>query len=150
MIDIDRRTQRNGLRVSAVPIAGLRSVSVLLAMEAGQYFEPPGRPGVARLTAQAMLRGTARRDAVAWSDALDALGASARLDVGLHAAVFSGQCLSDDLDAFLDLVAETVLGDLGGLLSVDLRAMVRKNWSLKKKVLLPVGDPGDAHVEAPF
>ena len=109
MIDLDRRTQANGLRVSAVPIAGLRSVSVLLAMEAGQYFEPPGRPGVARLTAQAMLRGTARRDAVAWSDALDALGASARLDVGLHAAVFSGQCLAGDLEAFLDLVAETVV-----------------------------------------
>ena len=52
---------------------------------------------------------TARRNAVAWSDALDALGASARLDVGLHAAVFSGQCLAGDLDAFLDLVAETVV-----------------------------------------
>jgi hypothetical protein len=40
--------------------------------------------------------------------------------------------------------------DLRGLLSVDLRAMIRKNWSLKKRVLLPAGDPGEAHVEAPF
>jgi zinc protease len=109
MIDIARRTLENGLRVAAVPIAGLRSVSVLLAMEAGQFFEPTGRPGVARLTAQAMLRGTARRDARAWSDALDGLGASARLDVGSHAAVFSGQCLADDLGPFLDLVAETIV-----------------------------------------
>ena len=92
-----------------MPIAGLRSVVALLAMEAGQFFEPAGRPGVARLTAQAMLRGTAKRDASAWSDALDALGASARLDVGSHAAVFSGQCLADDLRAYLDLVAETVV-----------------------------------------
>jgi zinc protease len=109
VIDASRRTQRNGLRVAAVPIAGLRSVSVLLAMEAGQFFEPSGRPGVARLTAQAMLRGTGRRDAGAWSDALDGLGASARLDVGSHAAVFSGQCLADDLGAFVDLIAETVV-----------------------------------------
>ncbi|HEV2010268.1 MAG TPA: pitrilysin family protein [Candidatus Limnocylindria bacterium] len=109
MIDIKRRTERNSLRVAAVPIAGLRSVSVLLAMEAGQFFEPSGRPGVARLTAQTMLRGTARRNARAWSDALDGLGASARLDVGPHAAVFSGQCLADDLGAFLDLIAETVV-----------------------------------------
>jgi zinc protease len=109
MIDIKRRTLKNGLRVAAVPIAGLRSVSALLAMEAGQFFEPAGRPGVARLTAQAMLRGTATRDARAWSDALDGLGAAARLDVGSHAAVFSGQCLADDLGAFLDLVAETVV-----------------------------------------
>ena len=92
-----------------MPIPGLRSVVALLAMEAGQFFEPAGRPGVARLTAQAMLRGTARRDARTWSDALDALGASARLDVGSHAAVFSGQCLADDLGAYLDLVAETVV-----------------------------------------
>lgn len=109
MIDIRRRTLKNGLRVAAIPIAGLRSVSALLAMEAGQFFEPAGRPGVARLTAQTMLRGTAKRDARAWSDALDALGASARLDVGAHAAVFSGQSLADDLAAYLDLVAETVV-----------------------------------------
>ena len=109
MIDVTRRTLANGLRVAAIPIAGLRSVSVLLAMEAGQFFEPAGRPGVARLTAQAMLRGTTSQDARAWSDALDGLGASARLDVGSHAAVFSGQCLADDLGAFLDLVADTVL-----------------------------------------
>ena len=109
MITIERRTLTNGLKVAVVPIAGLRSVAALLAMEAGQYFEPAGRPGVARLTAQALLRGTEMRDANAWSDALDGLGASARLDVGSHAAVFSGQCLADDLGAFLDLVAETVV-----------------------------------------
>ena len=109
MMEIARRTLTNGLRVTAVPIAGLRSVSALLAMEAGQFFEPAGRPGVARLTAQTMLRGTAQRDARAWSDALDGLGASARLDVGAHAAVFSGQSLADDLGAYLDLVAETVV-----------------------------------------
>ncbi len=108
-MEIYRRVLGNGLKVAVVPIAGLRSVSAVLAMEAGQFFEPPGRPGVARLTAQALLRGTQRRDASAWSDALDGLGASARLDVGSHAAVFSGQCLADDLGAFLDLIAETVV-----------------------------------------
>ena len=109
MMKIERRAIGDGLRVAAVPIDGLRSVSVLLAMEAGQFFEPPGRAGVARLTAQSLLRGTQKRDANAWSDALDALGASARLDVGAHAAVFSGQCLAEDLGAFLDLIAETVV-----------------------------------------
>jgi len=34
VIEIERRTFRNGLRVAVVPIAGLRSVSALLAMEA--------------------------------------------------------------------------------------------------------------------
>ncbi len=105
---VHRSKLANGLRVAVVPIADLRSTSVLLAVEAGQWFEPAGRPGIARLVAQTMLRGTTRRDAATWSGALDALGAVARLDVGAHAAVFSAQCLGDDLGELLGLVAEAV------------------------------------------
>jgi zinc protease len=154
MIGIERRTLSNGLKVAVVPIVGLRSVAALLAMEAGQFFEPAGRPGVARLTAQALLRGTQRRDASAWSDALDGLGASARLDVGSHAAVFSGQCLADDLGAFLDLIAETVvtpalapeglefvraqaLADLEEA-KKDTRAVADKAW---RELAYPAGHP---------
>ena len=154
MIDIQRRVLGNGLKVALVPIVGLRSVSAVLAMEAGQFFEPAGRPGVARLTAQALLRGTRKRDANAWSDALDGLGASARLDVGSHAAVFAGQCLADDLAAFLDLVAETVvtpalapeslefvraqtLADLEEA-KKDTRSVADKTW---RELAYPVGHP---------
>ncbi len=103
-----RSVLANGLRLAVVPIAGLRSTSVLLAVEAGQWFEPAGRPGIARLVAQTMLRGTARRDATAWAGALDALGAVARLDIGAHAAVFSAQCLGDDLGDLLALMSEAM------------------------------------------
>ncbi len=105
---VHRSALDNGLRLAVVPIAGLRSTAVLLAVEAGQWFEPAGRPGVARLVAQTMLRGTAKRDATAWAGALDALGAVARLDVGAHGAVFSAQCLGDDLGELLALMSEAV------------------------------------------
>jgi zinc protease len=105
---VHRSVLPNGLRVAVVPIADLRSTSVLLAVEAGQWFEPAGRPGIARLTAQTMLRGTKRRDASTWASALDALGAVARLDAGAHAAVFSAQCLGEDLGELLALIAEAV------------------------------------------
>lgn len=105
---VHRSVLANGLRLAVVPIADLRSTSVLLAVEAGQWFEPAGRPGIARLVAQTMLRGTARRDATTWAGALDALGAVARLDVGAHAAVFSAQCLGDDLGELLVLISEAV------------------------------------------
>jgi zinc protease len=97
------------LRVAVAEIAGLRSVASTLALDAGQLAEPNGRPGIARLTAQALLRGTQRRSAQEWTEALDALGASSRLDVGGQAAFFSGQCLAGDLEAYLRLVAEAVL-----------------------------------------
>jgi zinc protease len=108
-MDVRRERLENGLRVAAIPIAGLQSAAVLLAIEAGQWFEPAGRPGIGRLCAQAMLRGTATRDAKTWADALDAIGAAARLDVGAHAASFSAQSLVSDLDSLLELMADAVV-----------------------------------------
>jgi zinc protease len=108
-VEVRRQRLENGLRVVVVPIPGLLSAAVLLAIEAGQWFEPAGRPGIGRLTAQAMLRGTTTRDAKTWADALDAIGAAARLDVGSHAATFSAQSLGSDLDVLLELMADAVV-----------------------------------------
>ena len=105
---IERRRLENGLRIAVAPIADLRSTAVLLAVEAGQWFEPSGRPGIARMTAQAMLRGTRDRPSDVLADAIDALGAVARLDAGSHAAIFSAQCLRDDLDALLGLMSDVL------------------------------------------
>ena len=106
---VARRSLGNGMRIAVAPIGGLRSASVVLAVEAGQWFEPVGRPGVARLTVQTLMRGTRRRDARSWANALDSLGAVARLDIGSHAAAFAGQCLAEDMAAYLPIVAETVI-----------------------------------------
>lgn len=108
-MEVRRRKLANGLKVAAAPIAGLQSAAVLLAIEAGQWFEPPRRPGLARLCAQAMLRGTKNKTAKEWADALDGIGAAARLDVGAHAATFSAQSLGSDLGDLLALMAEAVL-----------------------------------------
>jgi zinc protease len=105
---VERHRLANGMRIAVAPIPDLRTTSVILTVEAGQWFEPVGRPGIARLTAQTMLRGTRDKSASVWADAIDALGAVARLDVGSHAAVFGGQCLGDDLAALLGLMAETL------------------------------------------
>src|SRR5438477_11093649 len=100
-MDVTRKKLANGLAVAVAPIKGLSSVSVLLAIEAGQWFEPTGRPGIARMCAQAMLRGTAARDAKSWADALDGIGAAARLDVGSHAPTFSAEARVEDPPSLL-------------------------------------------------
>ncbi|CAN5195412.1 hypothetical protein BH18CHL2_BH18CHL2_12980 [soil metagenome] len=104
-----RRARVGPLRVAVASIEGLRSATAVLAFEAGQWAEPAGRPGIARLVAQTLLRGTETRDAQAWSRALDELGATSRLDVAGQAAFFAGQCLAADLAPYLRLVAEAVL-----------------------------------------
>jgi zinc protease len=103
------RTFVGPLRVVVAEIPGLRSVVTSLGLDAGQLAESGGRPGIARLTAQTMLRGTTRRSAQEWTQAIDALGASSRLDVSAQQAVFHGQCLVSDLAPYLALVAEAVL-----------------------------------------
>lgn len=104
-----QRAEVGRLRVAVAPIAGLRSVVALLALEAGQWSEPGDRPGIARLVAQSLLRGTERHDAAGWAAALDDLGAVARMDVGSHAAILSGQALASDVRAYLGLAADAVL-----------------------------------------
>jgi zinc protease len=153
-MDVRRSRLANGLRVAVAPIPGLRSVAVLLAIEAGQWFEPAGRPGIARLTAQAMLRGTTQRDAKAWADALDGIGAAARLDVGSHAATFSAQSLVDDLARLLELMADATVRPRFAAEEVELvrqqtlaqideaarntRAVAEKVW---RELVYPLGHP---------
>ena len=153
-MDIRRHRLENGLRVAAIPIAGLQSAAVLLAIEAGQWFEPIGRPGIARLCALAMLRGTITRDAKAWADALDGIGAAARLDVGSHAATFSAQSLGSDLDVLLELMADAVVRPAFAATEVELvreqtvaeidddakntRAVAERAW---RELVYPKGHP---------
>jgi len=153
-VDIRRHRLQNGLRVAVVPIPGLLSAAVLLAIEAGQWFEPIGRPGVARLCSLAMLRGTTTRDAKTWADALDAIGAAARLDVGAHAATFSAQSLGSDLDALLELMADAVINPAFADKEVELvrqqtvaqieedarntRAVAERTW---RELVYPKGHP---------
>jgi zinc protease len=153
-VDVRRHRLENGLRVAVVPIPGLLSAAVLLAIEAGQWFEPPGRPGIGRLTAQAMLRGTTTRDAKTWADALDGIGAAARLDVGSHAATFSAQSLGSDLNALLELMADAVINPAFAEKEVELvrqqtvaqieedarntRAVAERAW---RELLYPKGHP---------
>src|SRR5438874_5198800 len=153
-MDIVRKRLPSGLRVVVAPIAGLRSVAVLLAIEAGQWFEPRGRPGIARLTAQAMLRGTTKHDSRSWADALDGIGAAARLDVGSHAATFSAQSLGADLPPLLAIMSEAVIGPAFVVDEVELvrqqtlaqieedarntRAVAERVW---RELVYPVGHP---------
>ena len=153
-MDVRRHRLDNGLRVAVVPIPGLLSAAVLLAIEAGQWFEPAGRPGIGRLTAQVMLRGTTTRDAKTWADALDGIGAAARLDVGSHAATFSAQSLGSDLNVLLELMADAVVRPAFADKEVDLvreqtvaqieedakntRAVAESAW---RKLVYPKGHP---------
>jgi len=66
----------NGLRVIVARRAGVPIVSVRLLVRGGAELDPPGRAGLAALTAGLMTRGTRQRSAPALARDVEALGGS--------------------------------------------------------------------------
>lgn len=80
----------NGLTLIICDLPGRPLGTAALMLEAGAFVEDPEVSGVALLTARALQEGTARRDATAFADAVEALGADLATQTSyekLHATV---------------------------------------------------------------
>ncbi len=73
---------------------------------AGSIFDPKGKAGVAALTAEMLMRGTTKKNKVAFSNALDAMGSDLSLSASLERATVSGRSLKENLDKTLALMFE--------------------------------------------
>lgn len=102
----DRRTLSNGMQLLVAPIAKLPLVSVLALVEAGASVEPPGKQGVAALTARLLLEGAAGMDGSALAEGFEHIGASVDAQVDWDVATVSLTILSERLPAALALVRD--------------------------------------------
>jgi len=73
----ERRTLGNGMRLVVAHVPKLPIASALLIAEAGATADPAGREGVAQLTAQLLLEGSADMDGATLVERLETLGAGA-------------------------------------------------------------------------
>lgn len=83
-------------------------VTVSFVSDAGAVAEPPGRDGVARLTARALLEGTAARNGDALTESLERLGASMEADAEWDSGILATTVLSSRLSDAMALVAEVI------------------------------------------
>ena len=103
------RTQLgNGLRVIVTPMHGRELVSVALAFRAGASDEVPAQGGATVLAARALTEGTERRDAIAFTEAAERLGASLHAEAGWDAVSAGVDVPAARLEPALDLLAELV------------------------------------------
>jgi zinc protease len=102
-------TLSNGLRLHAMEYRALPVVDFDLIVCAGAAHDPPGREGLADLTAELLRKGTARRTARELADAVDFVGGSLEGSADQDGTRMTGGFLSKDLDLALDLVAEMVM-----------------------------------------
>jgi zinc protease len=96
----------NGVTVIAKANHTTPAVSILAGIRTGGFSDPPGKEGVAALTARVLDRGTVSRTADVIADELDGRGASLSVSTGRHQMSVSATCLADDFPGVLALVAD--------------------------------------------
>jgi zinc protease len=105
---VTRQVLPNGLVVLIYPNPAIPTVSVRLSMRAGALFDPPGKSGVAGLTAGAMRRGTRRHTFSDLNERTEERGMSLGLDAGLHLLEIGGRSLREDAPFLLETLAEVL------------------------------------------
>ena len=99
----------NGLDVFMIKNDHLPVVSMQLAIRAGRMDEPRARLGVAEATADMLVKGTAKRDALGLAKAIDFVGGTIAADATFEATLVSCSVLARNLPTCLELVPEMVM-----------------------------------------
>lgn len=98
----------NGLEVHVVKSDRLPVASVQVAIRAGRMQEPQARLGVAEFTADMLVKGTKRRDALGIAKAIDFVGGTLAADATFEATLVSCSVLARNLGTCLDLVPDVL------------------------------------------
>jgi zinc protease len=105
---IKRVTLDNGLRVVAAEYQKLPLLELTLLISSGAVEDPPGKDGLASFVAGAIRRGTQKRGAQAFADAIEFLGADLDVSAGYQTTVVGAEFLAKDAGEGLSLVAEMI------------------------------------------
>lgn len=102
----------NEVRVLMVPNPETPTVTILANFDMGQRDEPPGKAGVAALTAQLMGEATQQRSAAEFSEELKRIGASISLAPGQYETSVSLNVLTKHVERGVELMMERILEPL--------------------------------------
>jgi zinc protease len=96
----------NGLTVITVPRGELPLATAVLVSTNGAATDPRGKAGLARLTAQLIIKGTKTRSATEIAQDVEALGGSISTEAGYDGSLASVQVKSDQLSPALAILAD--------------------------------------------
>ena len=101
-----RAVLANGLTLIAAENRLARAVAIQGYVLAGPVVEPPGKAGLAHLTASLLTRGSTLHDAEKLDEWLEYLGATAEFRSGYETVGIQAQALSEHFETVLDYLAE--------------------------------------------
>ena len=106
---VRRATLDNGLRLVVSEYHELPLVEFYVMVGAGAAQDPPGKAGLAALTADTLHRGAGSLSAEALARAVDSLGGRLGAAAGTEASIVTGEFLAKDFSAGLDLLRQVLL-----------------------------------------
>jgi predicted Zn-dependent peptidase len=105
---IEKSTLPNGLRVWTVRHAAVPVIAFMMLVRRGSAGDPPGKEGLAAMTADMLDEGSGGRSAIDMHEALARIGAQFDTDIGSDATLASLTTLSRAADRGLQLLADIV------------------------------------------
>ncbi|HEX6576067.1 MAG TPA: pitrilysin family protein [Gemmatimonadaceae bacterium] len=99
----------NGINLVVAPVKKLPIVSVMALIDATALADPPGKEGVAELTAQAIREGTESRNGVRLALDLEKLGTSLETGADWDSTVASMTVLKHNLSEAFMIMADTIM-----------------------------------------
>jgi zinc protease len=106
---VTRATFDNGLRVLVAEYHELPLVEFHVIVGAGAAQDPPGKEGLAALTAGTLTRGAGKLSADALARAIESLGGRISATPGTDGTIVTAEFLSSDFAAGLDLLRQVLL-----------------------------------------
>ena len=106
---VRRATLDNGLRLVVSEYHELPLVEFYVMVGAGAAQDPPGKAGLAALTADTLHRGAGSLSAEALARAVDSLGGRLGAAAGTEGSMVTGEFLAKDFGAGLDLLRQVLL-----------------------------------------
>ncbi|OFZ79499.1 MAG: hypothetical protein A2583_07720 [Bdellovibrionales bacterium RIFOXYD1_FULL_53_11] len=132
---------------------------IRIVVKSGSLSDPSGKPGLAFLTARAMLRGTKKRSYNDLMDAIERIGASIEVRVDHEFTFFSGSVIAKNFDAFAGLLFEILkepafdageLSTLKGIMSGEIRSWYQQPQMLAAAAALKTAYAGTRAELLPF
>lgn len=103
-----RSTLANGIKVAGITQNEIPMVNFTIAIDGGSVLDPAGKRGTAAINASMMNEGTAEHTAFEIEQALQKLGASARVSNSTKSTNISVSTLSKNLPAVMEIVCEMI------------------------------------------
>src|SRR5918911_998101 len=102
----ERRTLVNGIPLIVAPVHKLPLLTAILLVDAGALCDPPGREGLASLTAKTLLEGSGAGTGEEFSERFERLGASIEASADWDTAAVTMTVMSTRLAPAFALLGE--------------------------------------------